>query len=143
MSRKGGCRAWCPTLNKWFKSICAAARFAGVNDWTMSKKMEVSGSFVDSNGNKYFREHPMKTKNDYVDTGNTMIRTTYTVRKHRNRKTVKTEPVFTFQELPAPVQDLINSEISRMLVSNVPWEEIKAFMLKMGCKKIVLSLDNL
>lgn len=142
MSRKYGCRVWCPTLDKWFNSIRAASRFAGANDWTMSKKMEVSGSFIDANGNKYIREYPMKTKNDYVDTGNT-IKSVRTFKGRRKRKTANTEPTFTFQELPAPVQDLINSEISRMLVSNVPWEEIKAFMLKMGCKKIVLSLDNL
>lgn len=136
------CKVYCPTKGRWFKSICAAARFAGVNDWTMSKKMEVSGSFIDAEGNEYFRDRPMKTKNTYEDTGNA-IKSVRTFKGRRKRTTVKTEPAFTFQELPAPVQDLINSEISRMLVSNVPWEEIKAFMLKMGCKKIVLSLDNL
>ena len=134
------CKVYCPTKGKWFKSICAAARFAGVNDWTMSKKMEVSGSFIDAEGTEYFRDRPMKTKNNYEDTGKA-IKIAHPVKTRRTKKSA--QPDFTFQELPAPVQDLINTEISRMLVSNVPWEEIKKFMLKMGCKKIVLSLENL
>ena len=72
MSNKRNCRVWCPIKDKWFKSIRAAAKFAGVNEWTMSKKMEVSGSFIDAEGNEYFRDRPMKTKNNYEDTGKAM-----------------------------------------------------------------------
>jgi hypothetical protein len=53
----------------WFKSIKDAAAYAQVDGWTMSKKMETSGSFIDNNGDEYIRETPMKTKNKYKNTG--------------------------------------------------------------------------
>lgn len=127
------------TKNMWFKSIKDAATYAQVDGWTMSKKMETSGSFIDSNGDEYIRETPMQTKNKYKNTGKKLCKAGTRAKRTRICK----QPNFVFQDLPMPVRDLINQEISRMLVSNVPWEQIKAFMLKMGCKKIVLSLEDL
>lgn len=127
------------TKNIWFKSIKQAAAYAQVDGWTMSKKMETSGSFIDNNGDEYIRETPMQTKNTYKNTGKKLCK----VGTHAKRTRICKQPDFVFQDLPMPVRDLINQEISRMLVSNTPWEQIKAFMLKMGCKKIVLSLEDL
>lgn len=127
------------TKNIWFKSIKQAAAYAQVDGWTMSKKMETSGSFIDNNGDEYIRETPMQTKNTYKNTGKKLCK----AGTHAKRTRICKQPDFVFQDLPMPVRDLINQEISRMLVSNTPWEQIKAFMLKMGCKKIVLSLEDL
>lgn len=127
------------TKNIWFKSIKDAAAYAQVDGWTMSKKMETSGSFIDSNGDEYIRETPMKTKNKYKNTGKKLCKTV----AHTRRTRVCKQPDFAFSELPMPVRDLINQEISRMIVSNTPWEQIKAFMLKMGCKKIILNIEDL
>ena len=57
------------TKNIWFKSIQDAAAYAQADGWTMSKKMETSGSFIDNNGDEYIRETPMQTKNTYKTTG--------------------------------------------------------------------------
>jgi len=48
-----------------FESITEAASFAKANAWTMSLKMEVFGYFEDKQGNKYYRQDKMKTKNEY------------------------------------------------------------------------------
>lgn len=48
-----------------FESITEAAKFAHANAWTMSLKMEVFGYFEDKQGNKYYRQDKMKTKNEY------------------------------------------------------------------------------
>ena len=49
-----------------FESITEAAKFAHANAWTMSLKMEVFGYFEDKQGNKYYRQDKMKTKNEYI-----------------------------------------------------------------------------
>jgi len=64
-----GCPVYCETLNKTFKSITAAAKFAKADNWTMSIKMDVAGQFVDKEGNVYKRLKPMDTKNVYRNTG--------------------------------------------------------------------------
>lgn len=57
------------TKDIWFDTIGEAAKYAKIDGWTMSKKMETSGSFVDDNGDEYIRETPMRTKNKYKNTG--------------------------------------------------------------------------
>lgn len=66
------CPVYCETLKRKFKTITLAAQFAGVNDWTMSKKMTTSGQFIDDKGNVYRRLKPMNSKNTYENTGSTM-----------------------------------------------------------------------
>lgn len=140
-------RVYCKNLSKWFKSISAAASFAGVDGWSMSKKMETAGSFIDNKGNEYIREKPMRTKNRYQNTGKTL--------KRKCDKRVRRKPInqllaehpakekgFVYADLPKPVRDLIDEKITEMCNSNRPWLEIKAFMLKMGCKQITISLKD-
>lgn len=66
---KGGCPVICENLNVTFKTISEAAQYAQADGWTMSKKMQSSGKFIDQNGNVYKRMLPMKSKNTYADTG--------------------------------------------------------------------------
>lgn len=84
--KRGGCPVICETLNKKFKSINAAAKYAKVNDWTMSKKMETAGQFVDNDGNVYKRILPMNTKNVYTNTGDT-LKKVHVVKHRRVNKT--------------------------------------------------------
>lgn len=86
---KKSCPVVCKTLGKTFGSICDAAKYAKVNEWTMSKKMETAGKFIDKNNNEYVRLVPMNTKNTYVNTGTTLC---FESKKHvYNRAKIKQE----------------------------------------------------
>lgn len=148
-------KVYCKTLGKWFKTIGAAAKFAKVNDWTMSRKMETAGCFIDNEGNEYIRSKPMKTKNEYKSTGTTLKRRvkTYIPRPNRKKniteqpvekKTVKkaNKEIVVFSDLPKPVQEFIVKSINDMFREDRPWSEIKKFMLDMGCKKLTLNLES-
>lgn len=148
MADKRKVKVYCKTLSKWFKSIRSAAKFAGVDDWSMSKKMETAGSFIDNNGNEYIREKPMKTKNQYENTGKTLKRKTD---KRKRRKPlnqllaehpVKEKEEIIYGLLPKAVRDLIDERITEMCNQNRPWLEIKDFILKMGCKQVTISLGD-
>lgn len=74
MQSKKACPVYCEQLNKTFKTISLAAKYAKVNGWTMSVKMETAGQFIDKQGNVYKRLKPMNTKNTYSNTGDTLTR---------------------------------------------------------------------
>lgn len=65
------CPIFCETLNRTFKDIKSAAKFAKVSGYTLSTKTETSGMFVDKAGNVYKRLKPMKQRTNkvYPDTG--------------------------------------------------------------------------
>ena len=65
---------YCENLNKTFKTIRAAAKFAKTSTYTLSTKTEVSGRFVDKAGNVYTRLKPMNRKStkQYPNTGDTL-----------------------------------------------------------------------
>ncbi|MBP5468490.1 MAG: hypothetical protein J6Z11_04525 [Candidatus Riflebacteria bacterium] len=65
---------YCENLNKTFKTIKSAAKFAGTSTYTLSTKTEVSGRFVDKAGNVYTRLKPMNRKStkQYPNTGDTL-----------------------------------------------------------------------
>lgn len=150
------CRVYCKNLDIWFSTITAAAKHADVDGWTMSLKMDTAGSFIDKFGNEYVRERPMATKNNYKNRGKKIKRE---IKKHKRKpnevaKRVKdglfhrdympkTKNDFVFADLPAPVRELIEEKINDMFRADVPWSKIKEFMLKMGCKKLTLTLADL
>lgn len=70
--KQKSCPVICETLNKRFKTIKAAAEYAQVDQWTMSKKMTTAGQFKDKDGNIYKRLKPMNSKNVYENTGDTL-----------------------------------------------------------------------
>lgn len=82
-------RVYCKTLNKWFNSITDAANFAGAKQWTMGLKMGKCGKFIDKNGNEYTRETPLKTADNYRDTGPTLQKKFGDHQGHR-KKTIHT-----------------------------------------------------
>ena len=124
----------------------------------MSLKMNTAGSFIDKYGNEYIREHPMSTKNNYKNRGKKIKRE---VKKHKRKSNEVAQRVkdglfhrdytpiktksndFVFANLPAPVRELIEEKINDMFRADVPWSKIKEFMLKMGCKKLTLTLADL
>lgn len=153
------CRVYCKNLDIWFSTITAAAKHAGVNSWTMSLKMDTAGSFIDRFGNEYIRERPMETKNKYKNRGKKIKRE---IKKHKRKPNEVAQRVkdglfhrdytplkptpsdfFSFSDLPSPVQELITEKINDMFRADVPWSKIKEFMLKMGCKKLTLTLADL
>lgn len=75
MSKKRGqaksCPVYCENLNKTFRTIGDAAKFAKVSGYTLSTKTETCGKFIDKAGNVYTRLKPMqqRTSKVYPDTG--------------------------------------------------------------------------
>ena len=63
---------YCENLGKTFKTLKAAAKFAGTSTYTMSTKTEVAGRFVDKAGNVYKRIKPMNSTKQYKNTGDTI-----------------------------------------------------------------------
>lgn len=136
---------FCKTLNIWFKTITSAANFAKADNWTMSRKMDVLGSFIDANGNEYIREKPMRTKNNYTEHFNTMVAKRTIVR--RKKQTVKSMEYMlvkqpAFADYPKPIQNLIKEKLTDMITNNKPWAEIKQFMKDTGCKELTIRADN-
>lgn len=132
-------KVYCKTLNRWFNSIKSAAQFAKVDDWTMSRKMDVLGSFIDNYGNEYERTEPMVTKNKYNEI-------TKTVKTHKIKKrTVKPKEEKTnivFADYPKIIQDLIQEKIVNMMQNKESWEKIKDFMKKTGCKSLTIRVND-
>lgn len=96
INNKKSCPVICETLNKKFKSIKDAAKFANANGWTMGIKMEVNGQFVDKSGNIYKRLKPMNTKNSYKSSSDTL---TKEVHKHKkeDKKVINNDSIFALQ----------------------------------------------
>lgn len=103
---KIGCPVLCKTTGKRFKSITKAAKHANVNDWTMSKKMETAGKFMDKHNNEYIRLVPMNTKNVYANTGATL--------KHEGRKTSRTVNPTVVKEEP----NVSSVELAKTILKN-------------------------
>ena len=133
-------KVYCKTLNKWFGSIKSAAQFAKVDDWTMSRKMDVLGSFVDKYGNEYERSEPMITKNKYNEI--TKIVKTHKIKKRTVKNKEEKPTNISFGDYPKPVQDLIIDKIKDMMAKRETWGSIKDFMKKTGCKALTIRVDD-
>ena len=143
------CPVHCETLNKTFKTITQAAKFAGVNDWTMSKKMTASGQFIDDKGNVYKRLKPMNSKNIYEDTGSTMK-----IKMPKNIKRKKVDEQMTLfnykpedkMEEMKPEMEVIEPETKIVMksttINEIDKEKIAKEVLKEKMKEI-LNTDNM
>lgn len=96
------CPVICETLNLHFRNIKMAAAYAQVDGWTMSKKMQAAGQFKDKNGNIYKRVKPMKSKNVYENTGDTVKHQRVFAHRTVNKEAVM-EPVVNKIEEPKVV----------------------------------------
>lgn len=119
-----------------FNSIRDASIEAGADEWTMSKKMEFAGSFIDKFGNEYKRLTPMDTKNTYRAGDKTVGR--YVQRQYNNIE----KKDYIYADLPKAIKELVDEKISDMFESGKSWQEIKDFAKKVGCKQIILKVDN-
>jgi DNA-binding protein Fis len=127
-------RVYCVDTDTTFDTLSEAARFAGADGWTMSKKMETSGYFIDNAGRAYKRLSPMKTKNVYKDTGSTlMYQRAFAKRTVKNKKpeVVDTPVVETPKPevkqpvvLPNIVKEAINDKIIQLLKEKGIYDEI-------------------
>ena len=116
---------FCESNGRTYDSILEAARAAGVDSWTMSKKMETSGSFVDDLGRVYKRLQPMKTKNTYKNPGSAItIKRPFVHRKVKQTPVVETKPTDTKQTVPQIVRDAINDKIITLLKEKGVYDDI-------------------
>lgn len=56
---------FCTKTGQVFDSFTEAAKALEVDSWTLSRKIETNGYFVDKDGLIWEREHPMVSKNKY------------------------------------------------------------------------------
>ena len=123
-------KVYCETTGIMYDSIKEAAKVADVDNWTMSKKMEISGAFIDSKGNVYKRMSPMDTKNKYKDTGKSVKYK----REHAPRCIKLGEPtvvVPTVAEkpvVPQIVRDAINDKIIALLKEKGVYDDVIALL---------------
>lgn len=163
---KGGSpvKVLCVTTGVTYDRLGDAAKVAGADEWTMSKKMETSGGYIDKNGNEYVRLSPMVSKNVYKDTGKTLK----AIRKHTempSRRGVKLniketfvpvdtalQPVKSTKELlsnntdtkpqvPQVVKDAINDKIIKLLKDNGIYEQIVDLLNFGGFSSIKIKND--
>lgn len=159
----------CVTTGVTYDRLGDAAKVAGADEWTMSKKMETSGGYIDKNGNEYVRLSPMVSKNVYKDTGKTLK----AIRKHiemPSRRGVKLNIKETFvpvdtalnlanadarfpivdapksepaqkPQVPQVVKDAINDKIIKLLKDNGIYEQIVDLLNFGGFSSIKIKND--
>lgn len=127
------CKVFCETTGVMYDSIREAAKVADVDNWTMGKKMEASGAFIDGKGRVYVRMTPMNTKNKYKDTGKSVKhKRAYAPRSIKIAEPVPSiPPVAPKPEVPQIVRDAINDKIITLLKEKGVYDDIIA-LLKYG-----------
>lgn len=120
-----------------FNSIRDASIEADADEWTMSKKMEFAGSFIDKFGNEYKRLTPMDTQKVYYAGNKTVGK--YVSPQHNN---IIEKRNYIYADLPKAIKELVDEKISNMFESGKSWQEIKDFAKKVGCKQIILKVDD-
>lgn len=151
MKKSTNCKVMCKTTGVIYPTITQAAMAAGCDDWTMSKKMEAAGGFVDKNNNEYIRLTPMKSKNTYIDDGKYIKKPRVLSSRKNNHNSeriaganiekdaqisspqtaefmVKTPD---FDEIPQVVKDAINDKIISLLKEKGVYNDVMD-LLKYG-----------
>lgn len=155
----------CVTTGVTYNKLGDAAKAAGADQWTMSKKMETSGGYIDANGNEYRRLTPMVSKNMYKDTGKTLkSKREYSPRPSRRGVKLNTTgafvPIDTALEtakskrevlfpnaidaktqVPQVVKDAINDKIIKLLKDNGIYEQIIDLLNFGGFSSIKIKND--
>ena len=159
----------CVTTGVTYDRLGDAAQVAGVDSWTMSKKMEASGGYIDKNGNEYVRLSPMVSKNVYKDTGKT-LKAIRGFNPRPSRRGVKLNIKETFvpvdtalnlanadarfpivdapksepaqkPQVPQVVKDAINDKIIKLLKDNGIYEQIVDLLNFGGFSSIKIKND--
>lgn len=149
---KSKVRVYNKTENKYFDSIREAASYANVDEWTMSKKMEFAGSFIDFNGNEYIRLEPMKTINVYKNTGKKLEIKKQPYTRTPNMKGCVSLNEISFDEInpieppkkekiPQIVKDAINEKIINILKEKGLYEDIVNLLNYGGFSSIKVIKD--
>ena len=134
----------CITTGVVYNSINEAASVANCDSWTMSKKMETSGGFVDARGNEYRRLTPMITKNTYEDTGKAVqFKKSYAHREPNKEFLTIDESLVIAQkpgeplipvgkedkpDIPQVVKDAINDKIIALLKEKGVYDDVIALL---------------
>ena len=168
MKKNTNCKVLCKTTGVVYPTITEAAKFAGCDDWTMSKKMEAAGGFIDKNNNEYVRLTPMDTKNSYRNDGKSVKKP----RKRMSKKTTKTNDVLLDtkgrfkgcvdlhevdmgdfckpvtqvkldkKELPQVVKDAINDKIIALFKEKGLYDDIMALLEYGGFTSVKFKKEN-
>lgn len=156
-SPKDSVKVLCKTTGITYNTIEDAARFAGADSWTMSKKMTAAGGFIDKNGNEYVRLSPMISKNSYENTGKKLKRTRYF--STRKSQTVvndlppmpvdelpkeiieKDIQISSKKEIPQIVKDAINDKIVDLLKKSNIYDQIVDLLNYGGFSTIKINKD--
>lgn len=144
----------CTTTGETWDSISGASRAIGCDDWTMSKKMESSGYFIDLYGRTYKRLKPMSTTKTYKDTGAKLSRLVVKgIPRPSARKTpvLETKPFEVVKDIiekpvekktvPAVVRDAINEKIVSMLKEKGIYDEIVELLNYGGFSSVKIKND--
>ena len=126
----------CENLNKSFKTIADAAKFANTSSYTISTKTETAGRFVDKAGNVYTRLKPMKqrTSKVYPNTGEELqIERMSGYTRNDTRKTEQPKPVSNVDVNPVSV--LQNEAINHIQSGNYVKAEMFIAALKLISNK--------
>lgn len=124
-------KVYCETTGIMYDSIKEASKVADVDNWTMGKKMEASGAFIDSKGRVYKRMTPMNTKNKYKDTGKSVKhKREYAPRcvKLGEPTVISIPPVAQKPEVPQVVKDAINDKIIALLKEKGVYDDVIALL---------------
>ena len=157
-SPKDSVKVLCKTTGITYNTIEEAAKVAGADSWTMSKKMTTAGGFIDKNGNEYVRLSPMVSKNTYEDTGKKL-------KSHRGFHTRKSQTVIndlppmpvdelpkeiiekdiqisSKKEIPQVVKDAINDKIIALLKEKGVYDDIMALLEYGGFTSVKFKKEN-
>lgn len=146
----------CTTTGETWDSIAGASRAIGCDDWTMSKKMESSGYFIDLRGRTYKRLKPMSTTKSYKDTGaelsrlvkkgiprpsarKTTVEETKPITQNKTAEEIK--PVAEKTQVPKVVRDAINEKIVSMLKEKDIYDEIVELLNYGGFSSVKIKND--
>lgn len=129
--KKNAVKVKCITTGVVYNNIMEASAAANADVWTMSKKMEAAGGFIDANGNEYIRLTPMRTKNVYENTGKSVKhKRVYAPRcvKLGEPTVISIPPVAQKPEVPQVVKDAINDKIIALLKEKGVYDDVIALL---------------
>lgn len=152
LKKRTNVKVLCKTTGITYDSIREAALVADVDDWTMSRKMESAGSFIDKNNNEYVRLKPMKTKNIYENTGKTLLCERNNNARLSNMQGCINLNEISFdeikpikspkkEEIPQIVKDAINEKIINILKEKGLYEDIVNLLNYGGFSSIKVIKD--
>ena len=164
-------KVFCKKTGQEFSSFKEAGQELEVDAWTLSKKIETNGFFVDKYGHRWERETPMETKNKYKKTTpyyKKMKKRLFSHRKANEKKqaeermqgcvdlrdvnfmipkpidlsSVKEALANRKKECPELVKQALRLQIKSLLMQSPLWETVKESMEYCGLNEITITTNK-